>query len=180
MGTRNNFGGNTMHRKGLAEGARTALCLFMAALLAITMTPLVPQAEAAQNEPTMTVMMTMPDGRTADVTKVVMTLNGGDKAPVKFKVTSNVSPQSRTGWLVYELVDNDGSRDGKVLHHGGPEFSVTLDKIVASHDLRLHILEADNKNPSGINLYDKKLNIRIADTKHFHDMSKTHKPATRK
>ena len=107
MGTRNSFGGNAVHRKGLAEGARTALCLFMAALLAITMTPLVPQAEAAQNEPTMTVMMTMPDGRTADVTKVVMTLNGGDKAPVKFKVTSNASPQSRTGWLVYELVDDD-------------------------------------------------------------------------
>lgn len=152
-------------KKGvIVERARAVLCLLMAALLATCMTPFVPQAEAAP-EPTMAVMMTMPDGRTADVTKVVMTLNGGDKAPVKFKVTSNVSPQSRTGWLVYELVDNDGSRDGKVLHHGGPEFSVTLDKIVASHDLRLHILEADNKNPSGINLYDKKLNIRIADTK---------------
>ena len=165
MGTRSNPAATLREGRGVVEGARTALCLFMAALLAITMTPFVPQAEAAQNEPTMAVMMTMPDGRTADVTKVVMTLNGGDKAPVKFKVTSNVSPQSRTGWLVYELVDNDGSRDGKVLHHGGPEFSVTLDKIVASHDLRLHILEADNKNPSGINLYDKKLNIRIADTK---------------
>ena len=165
MGTRNSFGGNTMHKKGLAEGARTVLCLFMAALLAITMTPFVPQAEAAQNEPTMTVMMTMPDGRTADVTKVVMTLNGGDKAPVKFKVTSNASPQSRTGWLVYELVDDDGSRDGRVLHHGGPEFSVTLDKIVASRNLHLRVLEADNKNPSGIVLYSKMLNIRIADTK---------------
>ena len=31
MGTRNSFGGNAVHRKGLAEGARTALCLFMAA-----------------------------------------------------------------------------------------------------------------------------------------------------
>ena len=165
MGTRNSFDGCTAHKKGIVEGARAMLCLFMAALLAITMTPLVPQAEAAQSDPQMAVMMTMPDGRTADVTKVVMTLNGSNSAPVKFKVTSNVSPQSRTGWLVYELVDNDGSRDGKVLHHGGPEFSVTLDKIVASHDLRLHILEADNKNPSGINLYDKKLNIRIADTK---------------
>ena len=164
MDTRNSLGSNAVRKRGVAESARAALCLFMAMLLATCMTPFVPQAEAAP-EPTMTVMMTMPDGRTADVTKVVMTLNGGDKAPVKFKVTSNVSPQSRTGWLVYELVDNDGSRDGKVLHHGGPEFSVTLDKIVASNDLRLHILEADNKNPSGINLYDKKLNIRIADTK---------------
>ena len=165
MNTGSKSTANTARSGGAVESIRAALCLLLAMLLAVCMMPPIPQAEAAQNEPTMAVMMTMPDGRTADVTKVVMTLNGGDKAPVKFKVTSNVSPQSRTGWLVYELVDNDGSRDGKVLHHGGPEFSVTLDKIVASHDLRLHILEADNKNPSGINLYDKKLNIRIADTK---------------
>ena len=165
MNTRSNPATNTARSGGAVETIRAALCLLLAMLLAVCMMPPIPQAEAAQNEPTMSVMMTMPDGRTADVTKVVMTLNGSNSAPVKFKVTSNVSPQSRTGWLVYELVDNDGSRDGKVLHHGGSEFSVTLDKIVASHDLRLHILEADNKNPSGINLYDKKLNIRIADTK---------------
>ena len=165
MNTGSKSTANTARSGGAVESIRAALCLLLAMLLAVCMMPPIPQAEAAQNEPTMSVMMTMPDGRTADVTKVVMTLNGSNSAPVKFKVTSNVSPQSRTGWLVYELVDDDGSRDGRVLHHGGPEFSVTLDKIVASHDLRLHILEADNKNPSGINLYDKKLNIRIADTK---------------
>lgn len=155
---------NTAAKDGLSR-ARAMLCLFMAVLLATSMTPIAPQAQAAESGNTMSVLMTMPDGRTADVTKVVMTLNGGDKAPVKFKVTSNASPQSRTGWLVYELVDDDGSRDGRVLHHGGPEFSVTLDKIVASRNLHLRVLEADNKNPSGIVLNSKMLNIRIADTK---------------
>lgn len=148
----------------VAERARAGLCLLLALLLATCMTPFVPKAEAAP-EPTMAVMMTMPDGRTADVTKVVMTLNGGSNAVVKFNVTTNVTPQNRAASLQYALIDNDGSRDGKVLWQGGPTFTVPLDKLVMCHDLNMHVLEVDNKNPSGINLYSKKLNIRIADAK---------------
>ena len=143
MDMRSNSNGDAVRDKGIAGNVRTALCLLMAVLLALCMTPFVPQAQAAQydpkaaeaNAPWVTVFMTLPDGRTADVTKVVMTLNGSDSYNVKFEVKSSASASSSRDWLAYDLVDVDSGNNDKLLKRSSStKFEIPLSTLVTANN----------------------------------------------
>ena len=174
MDTRSNTNGNAKRNEGMVGSIRAALCLFMAALLAFSMAPLAPQAEAAQydpkaaeaNQPSVNVFMTLPDGRTADVTKVVMTLNGADNYPVKFEVKSSASPSSARYSLIYDLVDVDeGNNDKLLTRSSSPKFEIPLSKLVTANNPQVRIMETRGGSEEGSIIVRKQLNIRIADVK---------------
>ncbi len=155
----------TPRNKTMAETVKSLLCIFMAVLLATCMTPFTPQAEA-DNQPWVNVFMTMPDGRTADVTKVVMTLNGADYASVKFEIKSSAHTSGNANSLMYDLVDVDsGNNDKLLLRSSKPKLEIPFSKLISTNNLQVRIMEVRDSNSEGVIVARAKLNIRIADSK---------------
>ena len=143
------------------------LCVLMAFVLAIGMTPTVPHAFAANEEKPDTVYMQLPGKPDRiDVMKQVANLdaNMGKGASINFDVRDkyyNLAAGDKKHALVFE--DSSGKQT-KLSEGIGDRISMTSDQLVVGQKLKL-ITSTKDKSGNFVKRYEQQLNVRVIDTK---------------
>lgn len=163
-----NMAGRQKSEKNARAYLRMLFCTFMAALLAMSMTPFVPQAYAADDDKPKTVKLTIGSGswKEIDVTKEVATLdaNMGKGTELKFNVEdsySNLDPSQRLRKLVFEAPNG---KQTELCSQNGNTIGFDSEKLVTGQALKL-ITSTKDSSGNYVKRYEVQLNVRVNDSK---------------
>ena len=147
--------------------ARIVVCLLTAFVLSVSLTPVVPQAHAANEDKAESVYLQLGNQLTRkDVTKTVVTLdaNMGKGITIPFDVKdkyNNVPADSKRRYLVAE--DSSGMQS-QLSETSANRVGLMSDQIIAGQKLKLVTSTKDEKG-NFVKRYEQQLNVRFIDTK---------------
>ena len=146
---------------------RSLLCIFMACVLATSMTPIARPAYAANEDKPSSVIMQLGDQtRRTDVMKQVVTLdaNMGKGITIPFDVTDNYNNLGANEKRRYLVSEDAQGVQSQLSEASGNRVGFMSDQIVAGQKLKL-VTSTKDKNGNFVKRYEQQLNVRFIDTK---------------
>ncbi len=147
--------------------ARLLLCVLLAVVLALGLTPVLPKAHAASaDKPNAVYLQVSGKSERTDVMKQVVNLdaNMGKNITIQLDVDdqyNNVNSADKRHTLVFE---DPSGKQTQLSQSAGNQCSFSSDQLVADRKLKL-ITETKDSSGNFAKRYEQQLNVRVLDTK---------------